>query len=251
MHDAFKTWDLPSESLEDTEMRIHDGAPRERLVERGETYLRHLGNLFPWSVPKAGALVLEVGSGLGYVMQAAAARLTPRRVIGLDVAPSMIAKAKVRLRRDGIDDPRMEFLLYDGVTVPLRDDSLDYVYSVAALQHVPKVYVYNLLVEIRRILSPTGFCALHLLAYSHIRNNYPPFAEEVRNQLARRPVHWHHFYSFDELFYVLADGLALRQVDIVDGDMSIFCAFGKTGPSLRRSELAEEVHVRRGRPGGA
>jgi hypothetical protein len=65
MHDAFKTWDVASEPLDDTEMRIHDGVARERLVERGHTYLRQLRNLFPWWGPNAGAFVLEVGSGLG------------------------------------------------------------------------------------------------------------------------------------------------------------------------------------------
>src|SRR5262245_33854941 len=168
MHDAFKTWDMSGEPLEDTEMRIHDGVPRERLIERGESYLRSLRGMFPWSVPPPESIVLEVGSGLGYVMQAALRQLAPRQVVGLDVAPSMVTKARARLRRDGLDDPRLGFLLYDGVRIPLRDDSVDYVYSVAALQHVPKLYVYNLLFEIKRVLCVGGFCAIHLLAFSHI-----------------------------------------------------------------------------------
>jgi hypothetical protein len=48
---------------------------------------------------------------------------------------------------------------------------------------------------------------------------------------------------------VFADGLAVRQLDIVDGDMFIWCTFGKIGPAFRRSELADEVHVRRARLG--
>jgi ubiquinone/menaquinone biosynthesis C-methylase UbiE len=243
MHDAFKAWDNVSEPLDDTEMRIHDGAARDQLAQRANRYLSDLRGMFPYTIPARGGVVMEVGSGLGWIMQAALAQLEPRSIIGLDVAPSMIAKARIRLRRDRVDDGRLGFLLYDGVTIPVRDDSVDYVYSVAALQHVPKIYVYNLLLEIKRILSPRGFCVIHLLAFSHIRNNYPVFAEEIRHQIKGDPVHWHHFYAFDELLYVLADGVGASQIDIVDGDMSICCAFGKTGPAFHRPELPGEAHL--------
>jgi ubiquinone/menaquinone biosynthesis C-methylase UbiE len=226
-------------------MRIHDGAPRERLVQRGQDYVGSLRRIFPYAVPRPGALVMEIGSGLAYVMQAAMEQLAPRQLIGLDVAPSMAQKARARLARDGLLDSRLGFLLYDGVSIPLRDDSVDYVYSVAALQHVPKNYVYNLLFEIKRILAPDGFCALHFLSYSHIANHCVPFVEEVQNQLASRAVHWHHFYSFDELFYVLADGVGAKQIDIADGAMSISAAFGKSGPTFHREDLAAETHLAR------
>jgi len=245
MHSAFKTWNRPSEPLEVTEMRIHDGVPSHGLVDRGHTYLHALGQYFPWSVPPADAVVLEIGSGLGYVMQAALAQLAPRRVIGLDVAPSMLEKAKARLRRDAVDDPRLSFLLYDGVSVPLRDGSVDYVYSVAALQHVPKAYVYNLLLEIKRILSPSGFCAIHLLGMSHIRDSCVAFAQEVENQLRNRDVHWHHYYAFDELFYVLADGVGAKDIDIVADEASICASFANRGATFHRPELADETHLRR------
>ena len=93
MHAAFKAWDRASEPLETTELRIHDGAPLEGLPKRAHWYLNTLRHLFPWTIPQPGAVLLDVGSGLGYVMEAALAQFEPRRVIGLDVAPSMIEKA--------------------------------------------------------------------------------------------------------------------------------------------------------------
>ncbi len=45
--------------------------------------------------------VLEVGSGLGYIMEAAVKILNPSRIVGLDVAANMIGKARERLARDG------------------------------------------------------------------------------------------------------------------------------------------------------
>jgi ectoine hydroxylase-related dioxygenase (phytanoyl-CoA dioxygenase family)/ubiquinone/menaquinone biosynthesis C-methylase UbiE len=245
MHAAFKAWDRTDEPLETTELRIHDGAPLEGLRKRGHWYLNTLRQLFPWSAPEPGAVLLEIGGGLGYVMEAALEQFAPQRVIGLDVAPSMIEKAEARLRRDGVSDPRLEFMLYDGVTIPLADDSIDYVYSVAALQHVPKVYVYNLLLEIQRILAPQGYCSLHLLSCNNIREHsrLVPFAQEIRSQLRGEDTHWHHFYAFDELLCVLADGVEAKQIDIVDGEVSIWASFAKTGDTFHRADLPCEAHL--------
>jgi ubiquinone/menaquinone biosynthesis C-methylase UbiE len=245
MHDAFKAWDRATEELEATEMRIHDGAPRERLRDRAHEYLDALRQRFPWSMPAPGAVVMEIGSGVGYVLEAALTELAPRQIIGLDVAPSMIMKAKERLRRDAVQAGHVSFLLYDGVSVPLSDGSVDYVYSVATLQHVPRVYVYNLLFEIKRILSPSGFCALHLLSTSHIQNSCFTFAQEIDNQLRGRDTHWHHFYSFDELLHVLADGLGAKQVDVVADQGSIWASFANRGPTFHRPDLPEETHLAR------
>ena len=244
MHDAFKTWDWASETVEDTERRIHDGVPVEQLRPRANRYIDALSAYFPWSVPHPEGHVVEIGSGLAYVMETAARRFRPRMLTGIDVAPAMVAKAKARLHRDQIDDPRLQFLVYDGISIPLADDSVDYVYSVATLQHIPKPYVFNLMFEIKRIMSPSGFCALHFLAYSQLRSQVKaiPFAEDVRRQLAGAESHWHHFYSFDELLHVLADGIDVKEIDIVE-DEALWVSFGKRGATFHRPRLPEETHV--------
>jgi len=245
MHSAFKAWDRAAEPLEVTELRIHDGADASRLRERGQWYIRTLVQLFPWAVPKPGGVLLDIGSGLGYVMQAALEQFAPQRLIGLDVAPSMIEKAKARLTRDRVSDSRLEFLHYDGVTIPLPDNSIDYVYSVASLQHVPKVYVYNLFLEIKRILAPSGYCCIHLLSCNNIREHSKlvPFAQEIGSQLHGEDTHWHHFYAFDELLCVLADGVGAKQIEIIDGEVSIWTSFGKNGDTFRRNDLPSEAHL--------
>jgi hypothetical protein len=133
------------------------------------------------------------------------------------------------------------------MAIPLPDDSVDYLYSVAALQHVPKPYVYNLFLEFKRILSSSGFCAIHLLSCNNIgeHSRLVPFAQEIRSQLRGEDTHWHHFYSFDELLCVLADGVEAREIDIVDGEVSIWVSFGKSGPKFHRPDLAKETHLER------
>src|SRR5262245_44172058 len=100
MHSAFETWNIGTEELESVENRIHDGAPHARLKDRARGYIDTFARLFPWSLPQPGARLMEIGGGLAYVMHASAERLAPGSVVGLDVAPSMIEKAKQRLSRD-------------------------------------------------------------------------------------------------------------------------------------------------------
>src|SRR4051794_12634463 len=163
---AARTWDK-ERSLEDTSKAIHDGARgEEELLSRARDYVsRVLFGNFPQAVPPAGASILEIGSGLGWIMEAMRGFLddygcAPERVLGLDIAPNMIRQAQERLGSDS----QMSFVLYDGVTVPLPDESFDLVYSVAALQHIPRPFVFNLFFEAMRLLKPTGMAVFHLLS---------------------------------------------------------------------------------------
>jgi SAM-dependent methyltransferase len=223
---AFKTWDRPDETLEGVERRIHDGVSIDKLPARANGYVNALCSFFPWATPRAGAVILEIGSGVGYIMEAANRKFRPSRIIGLDVAPRMVEKAKERLARDGVDMPA-EFLIYDGITIPMEAQSVDYVYSVACLQHIPKPYVYHLFGEMMRILKPAGFAALHFLAFSVLKlhKGSIDFPREIVRQLAGAEGHWHHFYSADELSYVLTHGYGAKRVQVVEAQGSIWASF--------------------------
>jgi ubiquinone/menaquinone biosynthesis C-methylase UbiE len=244
---AFAAWNRPDEPFEVTEGRIHDGfADHRSLVNRGFRYIDTLDSLFAYSRPPRGSVILEVGSGLGYIMEAAAARFQPRTVIGLDVAPAMVANALSRLARDNSAAREiMNFLVYDGVSIPLRDESVDYIYSVATLQHIPKPFVYNLFYELLRILKKDGWCNFHLLSVNHIQQHDAEvgFYNEVRTQLNGINTHWHHFYSFDELFYILSDAVKVRQLNIVDRESSLWVSYAKCGPIFRDNNLIYSTHL--------
>jgi len=205
---AAQTWDK-TESLADTNRRIHDGASGDaELRARANTYVSHLvfGN-YPHATPRAGADILEIGSGVGWIMAAmnehlSARDASPKSIVGLDIAPNMLAKAKERLG----ERPPYGFQLYDGLKVPFEDRSLDLIYSVACLQHVPRPYVFNLFFEIRRLLRPRGFAVLHFLSTDCLKQQEPlhPWRTEVDNQIRGLEAHWHHFYTEKELRDVLA-----------------------------------------------
>jgi ubiquinone/menaquinone biosynthesis C-methylase UbiE len=125
-HVAFDTWEARGETLESVEARIHDGVPAADLRARAVGYLQTLETFFDEARPKEGARILEIGTGVGYVLEAVLGRYAPSKVIGLDIAQGMIDLAKQRFERDGVDTSAVEFIHYDGVNVPLPDSSLDH-----------------------------------------------------------------------------------------------------------------------------
>ncbi len=138
------------------------------LHARADAYLDSLNLHFPDAMPHHGSVVMEVGSGVGYIMEAVHRRFQPGSLIGLDVAPYMAANAQRRLNRDKVMMPA-HFIIYDGLTIPMKSGSVDFIYSVACLQHIPKAYVYNLFGEMVRVLKAGGFAALHFMSFAAVK----------------------------------------------------------------------------------
>jgi ubiquinone/menaquinone biosynthesis C-methylase UbiE len=222
---AARTWD--SKTFQEANDHIHDGFKTpEDLAKRANWYVEYfLFDRFPDAVPAPGARILEIGSGHGWIMQAMndfllSRRVKPSAIIGLDIAPNMLSQAKQRM---GEARP-YEYLLYDGITIPLPDASLDMIYSVAALQHIPRQFVFNLFFEMKRLLKPQAKAIFHLLGTEVLKDQekHHPWRKEVDNQIHNRVGHWHHFYTKQELEDVLAiTGFA--SVEVIDRSGIVCC----------------------------
>ncbi len=103
-----------------------------------------------------GQVVVDLGSGAGNdVFIARAAVGETGRVIGVDMTPEMIAKAKENAARRGFRN--VEFRLGDIESLPVEDASADVVVSNCVLNLVPDKK--RAFAEIFRILKPGGrFC---------------------------------------------------------------------------------------------
>lgn len=103
-----------------------------------------------------GQTVVDLGSGAGNdVFIARAAVGETGRVIGVDMTPEMIAKAKENAARRGFRN--VEFRLGDIESLPVEDASADVVVSNCVLNLVPDKK--RAFAEIFRILKPGGrFC---------------------------------------------------------------------------------------------
>jgi len=109
--------------------------------------------------PARHALALDFGCGAGRLSRALAAHF--EHVIGIDVSASMIEAARA-LNRD-IDNvefrenpsPRL-----DGIA----DGSVDLVYSVMTLQHIPSQLAAGYVEEFFRVLAPGGVAVFQFVA---------------------------------------------------------------------------------------
>jgi ubiquinone/menaquinone biosynthesis C-methylase UbiE len=226
MDDAFKTWDAAGETLESVEARIHDGAPLDRLHDRARGYARQVLQTAPWLSVKRGDTIVEVGPGVGYIMQAVAEQCGAAVITGLDVAAGMIAHAQARLRRDNLSPEQFQFKQYDGVHFPWPDGAVDLFYSVAAIQHIPKPFAYNVLLEMHRCLRPSGTAVVHLLGWEYVARGHD-FAAEIHRQLTGAHTHWHHFYDRTELETIVRYALKASRHNLEPDQGSLWLAWQK------------------------
>src|SRR5437588_10154634 len=99
---AFQTWEAERETLEDVERRIHDNVPIENLRARARDYLDIMFYLFPWLKVSPSGTAVEVGPGVGYIMQAFLERRKVAQLIGPRVASGMIKHAQQPMAREGV-----------------------------------------------------------------------------------------------------------------------------------------------------
>jgi SAM-dependent methyltransferase len=110
----------------------------------------------PWVHGRAqpGDTVLDLGCGAGTDLLVAAQAVGPGgRVIGVDMTPSMLARARASAREMGLAD-RVE--LHESLieSLPLADGSVDLVVSNGVIDLVPDKDV--VFAELDRVLKPGG-----------------------------------------------------------------------------------------------
>jgi arsenite methyltransferase len=109
-----------------------------------------------WLNIPPGGVALDVGSGPGSVTASLARAAAPGGLaLGVDISEPMLARA-VRAEAG----PEVGFLRADAQRLPLRDETVDAVVSIAVLQLIPDPAAA--LAEIARVLRPGGRLAVML-----------------------------------------------------------------------------------------
>jgi SAM-dependent methyltransferase len=116
------------------------------------------------ALPQARRSALDFGCGVGRLSRALAARYAS--VVGVDISTSMIAHA----RRLNADRENLQFVENAQADLRFVDDaSVDLVYSVITLQHIPAELQLAYIGEFLRILAPGGL-AVFQVACGHARD---------------------------------------------------------------------------------
>ena len=123
----------------------------DRLSERFSGVLAE--RLLSLAQPKPGERVLDVGTGAGLVALRAAPSVAPGgRVVGVDIAQGMLARAREKAREARLEHVRFEPM--DAEALDLEPASFDLVLSLFALPHFPDPA--RAVAEMFRVLRPGG-----------------------------------------------------------------------------------------------
>ncbi len=136
---------------------------RWHLDEFFETGVREIDALFEYigtlGVARSRRRALDFGCGVGRLTQALARDFA--RVDGVDIAPSMIARAREYNRRGD----RCQFHVNGSGDLRLfDDDTFDLIYSNITLQHIPPPHAAGYLGELVRVLAPGGLLIFQIPA---------------------------------------------------------------------------------------
>jgi arsenite methyltransferase len=141
-----------------------------------------------WLNIPPGGTALDVGCGPGTVTASLARAAGPDGLaLGVDISEPMLARA-VRAE----SGPQVGFLRADAQRLPLRDDTVDAVVSIAVLQLIPEPAAA--LAEIARVLRPGGRLAVMV-----------PTAGRAARLWRKLPNAGAHVFDDDELGDILED----------------------------------------------
>ena len=148
----------------DKGFHFHTGRPLARMLgyEEAETDLlpdavvesfAGVGNPFVLGQLRPGETVVEVGSGAGFDAILAARQVGPSgRVVGIDMTPAMLEKARANAARLGLGN--VEFRHGYAEELPIDDETAGVVISNGVINL--SVYKEAVFREIARVLKPGG-----------------------------------------------------------------------------------------------
>jgi len=119
---------------------------------------------------------LEIGCGIGRITEFIAQNFA--QVFAIDISEGMIKEGRNRLKNYS----NIDFIAGDGNTYPLKDNSIDFVFSYIVFQHMPnKKVVESNIREIKRVLKTGGLAKIQVRGLPTSKRNWfygPSFSKD-------------------------------------------------------------------------
>lgn len=98
--------------------------------------------------------ILDLGSGVGASLPIFRKYFPSSHIFSLDVSKKSLDVGRGRVGCDA------NFVLFDGARVPFEDSSFEIVFAACVFHHIEPELRHSILVEMRRILTPSGLCII-------------------------------------------------------------------------------------------
>ncbi len=155
-----------------------------------------------------GAL-LDIGTGPGWLLLKLHKQAPQMHLIGMDVSPSMVARAKDNIAAAGLADA-IEIREGSASQIPFPDNLLDVVISTASIHHWKEPTIG--ISEIYRVLKPGSYALL----YDVVSDLPQEVLKDMRHEYGGLPTWLFWLHGFEEPFYSqqvfarLAEGTAFK-----------------------------------------
>lgn len=140
------------ESIQKTRQGFEESFAAGTLYDRQTQDKDHLARILDCLQVEAGAKILDLGTGTGYLAFPIAARYPEAEIIGLDIVEKALCRNRQRAEQENVKNLR--FISYDGTAFPFAGQAFDWVVSRYALHHFPAIE--ETFREISRVLKPGG-----------------------------------------------------------------------------------------------
>ncbi len=162
-------------------------------------------------LPRQRRVALDFGCGVGRLSRALASRYA--EAIGVDIAASMIERARAM----NADYANLRFV--ENVHADLRfllDASVDLIYSVIVLQHMPAELQGVYIAEFMRVLAPAGL-AVFQIACGHTRDWRGALHHWLPNALLNRLRRWRYASRAAFEMHVIDESAVRRVIERAGG----------------------------------
>lgn len=131
---------------------FEDSFETESFYNRQTQDEMHLKQLLNYVEFLPGMKILDLGTGTGYLAFPIAQNHPDSKVTGLDIIEKALEKNRKTALDAGIKN--LQFINYNGLKFPFKNNEFDIVISRYALHHFPEIN--NTFQEIGRVLKPKG-----------------------------------------------------------------------------------------------